>query len=141
MSKFTLKNGGTVEFLRREGRFVAVINGQEEIGPKMLLFHLVNECAEAGYSVPEFLHQLGIEDDGTCAFCNQVRPRVTCPSCGCVARCAACGPNHDDSRLCRQTLELATLHRRMRGGDTLDAEDRYYAIKSLALAYERRMVQ
>lgn len=139
--KRTLKNGGTVEVLRRGDRYVFVINDEVELGSEMFLYHLVDVLAESGGNVDELLNALGIPDDGVCAMCDRGLPRTRCPMCTVAARCGHCALAHDDSPLCRQTLEYANLHRQMRGGDTLDSTDRYFAVKSLLNAYERRSVQ
>ena len=141
MSRITLRSGNVLEFSKRQHGIVILLNGRLWMGPQMFLRHLVDACAESGRSVGDLLDELGIENHGTCPFCASGQPRTMCPSCGCVARCAPCAPHHDDSPLCRETLDLADFHRRVRNGDSIEPIDRYHAIKSLASAYERRMVQ
>jgi hypothetical protein len=120
------------------GTVITLPNG-ERMGPELFIRHLAEATAESGGSVAALMDRLGIPDDGTCWMCDSGQLRALCPECGCVARCATCAVEHDDSPICRQTREAADLHRQIRGGTTIEGQDRVAAVKLMASSYLRRV--
>jgi hypothetical protein len=139
MSTLTLRNGTRIDFSHRRFGTVITLPSGERVGGQEFLLHLAEATAESGASIAALMERFRIPDDGTCWMCESGQLRTLCPECGCIARCDACAVEHDDSPICRQTREAADLHRRIRGGDTIEPQDRYAAIKLMASSYLRRV--
>lgn len=141
MSRFALADLDRVRVSRRRYGPVFTLPNGEQCGLDAFVCHLGDAVAEAGGSVRDLMRELGIEDDGACLLCDSGQPRTMCPSCGCIARCARCADEHDDSSICRVTRESAEWSKTMRDGVVIEPADRLFAIQTMAASYLRRTLQ